>query len=76
VPDWKYAAWWQKSVADHIKIKRSSHGRLDAGTHTLRVWMIDPGVVIQRFVIDAGGLRPSYLGPPPSLRVPPSTASR
>ena len=75
VPDWKYAEWWQKSVGDHIKIKRSSHGRLAAGTHTLRVWMIDPGLVIQRFVIDAGGLRPAYLGPPASKRVPLSAAS-
>ena len=68
VPDWKYAPWWMKAVADHIKIRRSSHGLLRPGRHTLRVWMVDAGVVIQRFVIDAGGLKPSYLGPPESRR--------
>ncbi|MBE2212905.1 MAG: glycosyl hydrolase 115 family protein [Opitutaceae bacterium] len=69
VPDWKYAPWWTKAVADHIKIKRSKHQKLEPGTHTLKVWMVDPGVVIQKFVIDAGGLKRSYLGPPPSRRV-------
>lgn len=72
VPDWKYAPWWTKSVGDHIKVKPSSHGHLAPGVHTLRVWMIDPGVVFQRFIIHNDNLRPSYLGPPASLRVPTS----
>ncbi|WP_053992288.1 glycosyl hydrolase 115 family protein [Mangrovimonas sp. TPBH4] len=66
VPDWEYPEWWNKSVADHIKKKLSKHDNISAGTHKLKVWMIDPGVVFQKFVIDLGGLRPSYLGPPES----------
>lgn len=66
-PDWQYADWWMKSVADHIKIRQSKHNDIKAGTHTLKVWAIDPGVVIQKLIIDGGGLRNSYLGPPESI---------
>ncbi len=66
---WQYADWWMQSVADHIKIKSAEHKGLAPGPHKLKVWMVDPGVVIQKFVIDAGGLKPSYLGPPESCSV-------
>ncbi len=65
-PDWEYPKWWNDSVTDHIKIKTSAHGEYEAGVHTLKIWMVDPGVVVQKFVIDTGGLRESYLGPPES----------
>jgi hypothetical protein len=66
VPDWEYPDWWNNSVTDHIRKKQSSHKTVKAGKHTLKIWMVDPGVVFQKFVIDAGGLKPSYLGPPES----------
>ncbi|GLB53495.1 hypothetical protein NBRC110019_25360 [Neptunitalea chrysea] len=65
-PDWQYAGWWTKSVADHIKKRVSEHKNIKAGIHVLKIYAIDPGVVIQKFVINAGGLKPSYLGPPES----------
>lgn len=67
-PDWEYPAWWNNSVTDHIKKKMSIHQDLEAGRHRLKVWIVDPGMVFQKFVIDAGGLRSSYLGPPESIR--------
>jgi hypothetical protein len=71
VPDWEYPDWWNNSVADHIKKKQSVHQAVKPGTHTLKIWMLDPGVVFQKFVIDAGGLKPSYLGPPESVYLKP-----
>lgn len=66
IPDWEYPDWWNNAVTDHIRKKQSKHKISNGGKHTLKIWMIDPGVVFQKFVIDAGGLKPSYLGPPES----------
>jgi len=35
----------------------------------LKFWMVDPGVVLDKLVIDAGGAHPSELGPPESVKV-------
>lgn len=66
IPDWEYPDWWNNSVADHIKKKQSIHAGIKPVKHTLKIWMINPGLVFQKFVIDAGGLKPSSLGPPES----------
>ena len=39
------------------------------GAYTLRVWGLAPSVVVQKIVIDLGGVRQSYLGPPESFLV-------
>jgi hypothetical protein len=61
---------WEKAVAGNIKISITEHPIASPGAHVLRFWMVDPGVVLQKIVVDAGGLRPSYLGPPESYRRP------
>ena len=58
---------WEQAVAQSILLKESKH-TVAAGEHTLRFWRIDPGVVLEKLVIDCGGLKPSYLGPPESSR--------
>jgi hypothetical protein len=59
---------WNRMVADNVQISRSTHYIDQAGEHVLRFWMVDPGVVLQKIVVDTGGLKPSYLGPPQSFR--------
>jgi hypothetical protein len=61
-------AAWERSVADNIRVLSTKHRVHRAGDHVLRFWLVDPGVVLQKLVIDAGGERPSYLGPPESYR--------
>jgi hypothetical protein len=59
---------WEKSAGDNAHYADSTHALTKPGYHTLKVWMIDPGVVLQKLVVNLGGLRPSYLGPPESFR--------
>jgi hypothetical protein len=61
---------WEQAVAGNIKIHVTEHQIDKSGAHTLKYWMVDPGVVLQKIVVDAGGLKPSYLGPPESYRLP------
>lgn len=57
---------WARSVEDGVR-KLSFRGVLQVpGEHVLAFWMIDPGIVLEKIVIDMGGLCPSYLGPPES----------
>jgi len=55
---------WEKWVANNTIMKTSSHKLVSQGKHTIKFWMIHPGVVLQKLVVDLGGLKPSYLGPP------------
>ena len=59
---------WEQSVADNIIVPATKHQLARSGDHTLKFWMVDPGVVLQKLVVDAGGVKPSYLGPPESPR--------
>jgi len=58
---------WEKTVGDNARTVRSTHTLAKLGPHTLKYWMVDPGVVLQKIVVDCGGLKPSYLGPPESF---------
>ncbi|HEU4623148.1 MAG TPA: glycosyl hydrolase 115 family protein [Steroidobacteraceae bacterium] len=59
---------WDRAVADGVRRLVSTHKIESPGRHVLKVWRVTPGVVLERVIIDAGGVRPSYLGPPETAR--------
>jgi hypothetical protein len=67
LPDWKYPQAWNLAVSNNIKETVSIHNIDKPGEHVLKYWMIDPGIVLQKIVVDLGGMKPSYLEPPESF---------
>jgi hypothetical protein len=61
---------WEKSVSDNARFSQSKHIISTPGYHTLKIFMVDPGVVLQKIIVNSGGLKPSYLGPPESFYKP------
>lgn len=57
---------WEKTVMDATRFVKGKISVREPGNHTLKIWMIDPGIVLEKIVVNTGGLRPSYLGPPES----------
>jgi Glycosyl hydrolase family 115/Gylcosyl hydrolase family 115 C-terminal domain len=66
---------WEIAVKDGVRKIRSIHSLERPGYHVLKFWMVDPGVVLEKLVVDLGGVKPSYLGPPESYHVIESVVS-
>lgn len=58
---------WEESVRNNCREIKSTHTIARPGRHVLKVWMVDPAVALQRLVVNTGGVKPSYLGPPESF---------
>lgn len=54
---------WEETARTDVRITVTNHNNIAAGAHRLRIYSLDPGVTLQKIVIDTGGLLPSYLGP-------------
>ncbi|MGD0738763.1 MAG: glycosyl hydrolase 115 family protein [Terracidiphilus sp.] len=59
---------WEQAVSDGVRRVTVPLTIAKPGYHTLKIWAVDPGVVIERVIVSHGALRPSYLGPPESLQ--------
>jgi len=59
---------WEQTVMDNTRFVKGKIRVSEPGYHTLKIWMIDPGIVLEKIVVNTGGVRPSYLGPPESFR--------
>ena len=51
-------------MKDNARTIKSTHAIREAGVHTLEVWIVDPGVVLEKFIVRHDELRPSFFGPP------------
>ncbi len=69
VPDWEYPQWFNDAVSNKIIIKSTTHSVEKEGNHVIKYRAVDNGVVLEKIVVDTGGLRPSYLGPPESIKL-------
>jgi hypothetical protein len=58
---------WERWVSANVNVQTSQHTIDQPGGHVLKFWMVDPGVVLQKLVVETGETRPSYLGPPESF---------
>ena len=58
---------WSESVKNNVHKAKSTHNINAPGYHTLKIWMVDPAVVLEKIVVNTGGVKPSYLGPPESF---------
>lgn len=58
---------WEESVKNNCRRCISTHPIAMSGSHTLKLWMVEPGVVLEKIVVNTGGVKPSYLGPPESF---------
>ena len=54
---------WAQGVLDEVRVMSTKLKVPGPGTHTLHVFGVDAGIVLDKMVIDCGGLKPSYLGP-------------
>ncbi len=84
VGTWSPQANWEAAVSDSVRRVATRHRLAAPGAHTLKFWLVTPGVVLERVIIDTApvpdtppagrgprplpGVRPSYLGPPESPR--------
>lgn len=54
---------WEQSVIEGVRRVVSTHSITKQGAHVLKIWRVDPAVVLQRIHVNLGGQRPSTLGP-------------
>ncbi len=63
----EYSSPWKLNVIRNAAISVIPVYIDKPGKHTLKIMCADPGMVIQKIVIDLGGMKRSYLGPPVNI---------
>lgn len=64
IPSAEYSQSWSENVLRNSSVRKTTMNIAAPGKHSIRVMCADQGVVLQKIVIDLGGLHRSLLGPP------------
>lgn len=65
-----YGKVWEEGVMQNCRISKTKHKLDKQKVHTLRIYMVDAGFVLQKIVIDSGNnLLESFLGPEESYYI-------
>ncbi len=70
IHDPAHAAAWATASQDNALVLGTTHTVARPGAHVLKFWSVDPGIVVQRLVVDTGSLKPTLLGPAESPKAP------
>lgn len=72
----EYAQIWYESVLKNCRINKTTLHIDKPGKHTVKVICGDAGTVLQKIVLDFGGMQRSYLGPQPTRNKPHSASNK
>nr|WP_085938328.1 glycosyl hydrolase 115 family protein [Bacteroides oleiciplenus] len=62
----EYAQIWYESVLKNCRINKTTLHIDKPGKHTVKIICGDAGTVVQKIVLDFGGMKRSYMGPQPT----------
>lgn len=65
----EFPVGWGTAVAQNAWLNTTNWGDVSPGKHTLKLWLVEANVVLQKIVLDLGAVRYSHNGPPESQRV-------
>ncbi|KAK3398998.1 hypothetical protein B0T20DRAFT_188225 [Sordaria brevicollis] len=63
----KQPTGWSEAVIQNAYVSKQKLGKLAPGKHELRLWLLEPTMVVTKLVVDVGGLKTSLMGPPESV---------
>lgn len=59
----EYSREWASNVIRNSAINSTTFKLDKPGKHTLKIYTVDPGMILQKIIIDTGGLKDTYIGP-------------
>lgn len=63
----EYAQIWYESALKNCRVNKTTLHIDKPGKHTVKILCADAGTVIQKIVLDFGGMKRSYTGPQPTM---------